>query len=147
MALPVPKIVIILSRFGYVIVPLGYAIGLVTGNVRLLILVHIPGGMAFGAEDTAIATYSLDCSTADTKARYYSILLTFEGLFAFSGSLFAGFVMEFLLNITGLTYEATDFHLILMVLLLLITVLRVIGASLHYWIHKNPLDFQLNFES
>jgi MFS family permease len=141
------KIVIILSRFGYAIVPLGYAMGLITGNVWMLILVNIPGGMAFGAEDTAIATYSLDCSTADTKARYYSLLLTFEGIFAFSGSLFAGFAMELLLNITGITYEAADFQLILMALLLIITVLRVLGASLHYWIHKNPLDFQLNFES
>ena len=64
------KIVIILSRFGYAIVPFGYALGLITGNVWFLVLVNIPGGMAFGSEDTAIATYSLDCSTADTRARY-----------------------------------------------------------------------------
>ncbi len=140
------KIVIILSRFGYAVVPLGYAIGLITGNIWFLILVHIPGGMAFGAEDTAIATYSLDCSTADTRARYYSILLTFEGIFAFAGSLFAGFAMEIMLNATGITYESSGFTLILIVLLLVITGLRVLGASLHRWMHKNPLDFQLNHQ-
>jgi MFS family permease len=138
------KIVLILSRFGYAVVPFGYALGLLTGNVWFLILVNIPGGLAFGAEDTAIASYSLDCSTIDTRARYYSILLTTEGIFAFSGSLFAGFLMEFLLNVTGITYESPGFESILITLLLLITTLRVFGASLHKFIYENPLEFNLN---
>lgn len=140
------KIVIMMSRFGYAVVPLGYALGLLTGNVWLLILVNIPGGLAFGAEDTAVASYSLDCSTHDTRARYYSILLTFEGILAFSGSLFSGILMEFLLNITGITYESPDFQSILIVLLLFITALRIFGASLHKFIYKNPLEFYLNDE-
>ena len=119
------KIVLMLSRFGYAIVPFGYALGLVTGNVWFLILVNIPGGFAFGAEDTSIASYALDCSTEDTRARYYSVLLTFEGIFAFSGSLFAGFAMEFLLGIAGITYEHPDFQGVLFVLLMLITVLKI----------------------
>jgi MFS family permease len=143
------KIVLTLSRFGYAVVPFGYALGLVTGNVWFLILVNIPGGFAFGAEDTSIASYALDCSTEETRARYYSVLLTFEGIFAFAGSLFAGFVMEFLLGIAGITYEHPDFHVVLFLLLMLITVLRLLSASLHKFVYKNPLDFNLetNLES
>ena len=137
------KIVLVLSRFGYAVVPFGYALGLVTGNVWFLILVNIPGGFAFGAEDTSIASYALDCSTAETRARYYSILLTFEGIFAFAGSLFAGISMEFLLGIAGISYQHPDFHAVLIILLLLITGLRLSSASLHKFIYKNPLDFNL----
>jgi MFS family permease len=138
------KIVLMTSRFGYAVVPFGYALGLLTGNVWILILVNIPGGLAFGAEDTAVASYSLDCSTSETRARYYSILLTFEGLLAFSGSLFSGFAMEFLLNLSGITYENPDFKSILVVLLLFITALRIFGASLHKFIYENPLSFNLD---
>ncbi|MHA2345266.1 MAG: MFS transporter [Candidatus Hodarchaeales archaeon] len=138
------KIVLMTSRFGYAVVPFGYALGLLTGNVWILILVNIPGGLAFGAEDTAVASYSLDCSTSETRARYYSILLTFEGLLAFSGSLFSGLAMEFLLNLSGITYESPDFKSILVVLLLFITALRIFGASLHRFIYENPLSFNLN---
>ncbi|MHA1237410.1 MAG: MFS transporter, partial [Candidatus Hodarchaeales archaeon] len=141
------KIVLVLSRFGYAVVPLGYALGLITGNVWFLILVNIPGGFAFGAEDTSIASYALDCSTEETRARYYSILLTFEGIFAFAGSLFAGISMEFLLGIAGISYEHPDFHIILIILLLLITGLRLTSASLHKFIYKNPLDFNLETNS
>jgi MFS family permease len=137
------KIVIMLSRFGYAIVPFGYAIGLVTGNVWFLLLVHIPGGFAFGAEDTSIASYALDCSTTETRARYYSVLLTFQGVFAFAGSLFAGFSMEFLLSSAGITYEHPEFQDVLFLLLLVITGLRLLSASLHKFIYKNPLDFNL----
>ncbi|MCK4848616.1 MAG: MFS transporter [Candidatus Heimdallarchaeota archaeon] len=143
------KIVLTFSRFGYAVVPFGYALGLITGNVWFLILVNIPGGFAFGAEDTSIASYALDCSTAETRARYYSILLTFEGVFAFAGSLFAGLSMEFLLGIAGITYQHPDFHIVLIILLLLITGLRLLSASLHKFVYKNPLDFNLetNWES
>ncbi len=137
------KIVIILSRFGYAIVPFGYAVGLVTGNVWFLLLVNIPGGFAFGAEDTAISSYSLDCSTVDTRARYYSILLTFEGVFAFTGSLFAGLLMEILLSMLHITDKDPGFENVLMILLLLITALRIIGAVFHKYIYSNPLDFEL----
>ncbi len=137
------KIVIILSRFGYAIVPFGYAVGLVTGNVWWLLLVNIPGGLAFGAEDTAISSYSLDCSTVDTRARYYSILLTFEGILAFTGSLFAGFLVEILLILLGITDKDPQFEFVLVVLLLLITGLRVLGAVLHRYMYTNPLDFEL----
>ncbi len=137
------KIVITLSRFGYAVVPFGYAIGLVTGNVWFLLLVNIPGGFAFGAEDTAISSYSLDCSTVDTRARYYSILLTFEGIFAFTGSLFAGLLMEVLLTVLRITDKDPKFEFVLVALLLLITALRIIGASFHKYIHANPLDFEL----
>ena len=132
-----------LSRFGYAVVPFGYAIGLLTGNVWILILVNIPGGFAFGAEDTAIASYALDCSTTETRARYYSVLLTFEGIFAFAGSLFAGFSMEFLLLTAGINYRHPDFQIVLFLLLLLITVLRILSASLHKFVYRNPLDFDL----
>ena len=138
------KIVITLSRFGYAVVPFGYAIGLVTGNVWFLILVNIPGGFAFGAEDTSIASYALDCSTPETRARYYSILLTFEGIFAFAGSLFAGFSMEFLLRVAGITYEHPDFRAVLFILLMLITGLRLLSASFHKFVYRNPLDFNLD---
>jgi len=137
------KIVLTLSRFGYVVVPFGYALGLVTGNVWFLILVNIPGGFAFGAEDTSIASYALDCSTTETRARYYSVLLTFEGIFAFAGSLFAGISMELLLGIGGITYEHPDFQVVLFILLIFIAGLRLLSASLHKFIYKNPLDFNL----
>ncbi|MHA1977667.1 MAG: MFS transporter [Candidatus Hodarchaeales archaeon] len=137
------KIVLIFSRFGYAIVPFGYAVGLVTGNVWFLLLVNIPGGLAFGAEDTAIASYSLDCSTPETRARYYSILLTFEGIFAFTGSLFAGLLVEILLTVLGITDKDPNFEFVLIVLLLLITVLRLIGAAFHKYVYPNPLDFEL----
>ncbi|MFX0051883.1 MAG: hypothetical protein ACFE8U_11395, partial [Candidatus Hermodarchaeota archaeon] len=134
---------IILSRIGYAVVPLGYALGLITGNVWFLVLVNIPGGLAFGAEDTAIATYSLDCSTEETKARYYSMLLTAEGISAFIGSLFSGFVMDVWLRISGINYDSSDFNFVLFVMLMIIASLRLVSASLHKFIYKNPLDFDL----
>ncbi len=137
------KIVLIFSRLGYVAVPLGYALGLVTGNIWWLILVNIPGGLAFGAEETSIASYSLDCSTADTKARYFSILLTGEGFSAFLGSLFSGFMMDLWLNITRIDYSSPDFNIILIIMLMIIASLRLISALLHKFIYKNPLDFEL----
>ena len=137
------KIVIIFSRIGYVAVPLGYALGLITGNIWWLILVNIPGGLAFGAEETCIASYSLDCSTSETQARYFSILLTGEGFSAFIGSLFAGFFMDLWLNISKIDYSSPDFNIILFIMLMLIASLRLISALLHKLIYKNPLDFEL----
>ncbi|MHA2074610.1 MAG: MFS transporter, partial [Candidatus Hodarchaeales archaeon] len=137
------KVVIILSRLGYAIVPLGYAMGLVTGNPWFLIAVNMPGGLAFGAEDTSIAAYSLDCSTEDTKGRYYSILLTVGGLCAFAGSLASGFIMDVWLRISGVDYDSPSFNTILFGMLMIITALRLISGSLHKLIYSNPLDFDL----
>ncbi|MFW9855709.1 MAG: MFS transporter [Candidatus Thorarchaeota archaeon] len=137
------KPVIIASRIAYTIVPIGYALGLLTGDVLFLLLVNIPGGMAFGAEDTAIATYSLDCSTTETKARYYSILLTFEGIAAFSGAIFSGLVMDIWLRLVGIDYSSTNFNIILISMLMFISILRFLTAILHGLIHANPLDFEL----
>ncbi len=135
------KIVLLISRLGYTVVPLGYALGLLTGNVWFFILVNIPGGFAFGAEDTSLATYSLDCSTEDTKARYYSILLTVEGICAFTGSLVTGLVMDLWQQSAGITISDAGFKLILFYLLMMITALRFISASLHKFVYNNPLDF------
>jgi predicted MFS family arabinose efflux permease len=99
--------------------------------------------MAFGAEDTAISTYSLDCSTADTKARYFSILLTAEGIAAFSGSIFSGLLMDTWLRLAGIDYSSLGFNTILFIMLLFISLLRFSTASLHGFIHPNPLDFEL----
>ncbi|MHA2224964.1 MAG: MFS transporter [Candidatus Hodarchaeales archaeon] len=140
------KSVILFSRLGYTVVPLGYALGLVTGNVWLLILVNIPGGFVFGAEDTSIATYSLDCSTEDTKGRYYSLLLTTGGISAFAGSLFSGFVMDMWLRVSGINYNSPSFNEILFYMLLMIGTLRFISASLHKFIYSNPLDFAIQEE-
>lgn len=137
------KIIIIMSRLGYTVVPLGYALGLITGNVWFLVLVNIPGGLAFGAEDTSIATYSLDCSTEETKARYYSMLLTAEGISAFAGSLFSGFIMDMWLRVSGISYDSPDFNFVLFVMLMVIAVLRLVSASLHKFIYRNPLDYNL----
>ncbi|MCK5611437.1 MFS transporter, partial [Candidatus Pacearchaeota archaeon] len=138
------KIVILLSRLGYTVVPLGYALGLITGNIWFLMLANIIGGFAFGAEDTSIATYSLDCSTEETKGRYYSILLTAGGISAFAGSLFAGFVMDIWLRVAGIDYNSPDFNVILFLMLMMIAILRVVSASLHKFIYSNPLDFELD---
>ena len=137
------KIVILFSRMGYTTVPLGYAIGLVTGNPWFLVLANILGGFAFGAEDTSVATYSLDCSTEETKGRYYSILLTAGGLSAFIGSLSAGFVMDIWLRIAEIDYNSPDFNIVLFIMLMLIALLRIISASLHKFIYSNPLDYAL----
>ncbi|MFX1506365.1 MAG: MFS transporter [Promethearchaeota archaeon] len=138
------KIVILFSRMGYTIVPLGYAIGLVTGNAWFLVIANILGGFAFGAEDTSVATYSLDCSTEETKGRYYSILLTAGGFSAFAGSLSAGFVMDIWLRLTGIDYNSPDFNTVLFIMLILIALLRIISASLHKFIYPNPLDYELD---
>jgi MFS family permease len=138
------KIVILFSRLGYTTVPLGYAIGLVTGNAWFLVLANILGGFAFGAEDTSVATYSLDCSTEETKGRYYSILLTAGGLSAFIGSLSAGFVMDIWLRISGIDYNSPDFNVVLFIMLMLIALLRVVSASLHKFLYSNPLDYELD---
>ncbi|MHA2247301.1 MAG: MFS transporter [Candidatus Hodarchaeales archaeon] len=138
------KIVILFSRLGYTAVPLGYALGLITGNIWFLVLVNIIGGFAFGAEDTSIATYSLDCSTEETKGRYYSILLTAGGISAFAGSLFSGFVMDIWLRMAGIDYNSLDFNVILFLMLMMIAFLRVVSASLHKFIYSNPLDFELD---
>jgi MFS family permease len=136
------KSVLWLSRLGYVVVPIGYAIGLIAGEPLYLVIVAIPGGLAFGAEETSISTYSLDCSTEETKARYYSILLTAEGVTATLGSLFSGFLMQFLLVLLG----DGAFFVILFYLLMLIGLLRFISAMLHAFIHSNPLDFEFNLQ-
>ncbi len=138
------KIVIISSRLGYAIVPLGYAIGLVTGNPWILVAVNIPGGLVFGAEETSIAAYALDCSTEDTKGRYYSLLLTAEGICAFAGSLFAGFIMDLWLRLGDINYDSPEFNIILFVMLMLITTLRLVSGGLHKLIYSNPLDYNLN---
>ncbi len=131
------KNVLWLSRLGYTLVPISYSLGLFFQQPLFLICGNIPGGFAFGAEETSIATYSLDCSTEETKARYFSILLTAEGITAFIGSLFSGFVMEALLII----YGSDAFFLILSVMLALITVLRFASAMLHGFIYPNPLEY------
>ena len=138
------KVVLMLSRLGYTTVPLGYALGLLTGNPWFLVLVNIPGGLAFGAEDTSIATYALDCSTEETKARYYSMLLTVGGVCAFAGSLFSGFVMDLWLRIAGIDYNSPDFNVILFTMLIIIATLRLVTASFHKFIYSNPLDFELD---
>ncbi|MFX1285504.1 MAG: MFS transporter [Promethearchaeota archaeon] len=138
------KIIILFSRLGYTTVPLGYAIGLVTGNVWYLILANILGGLAFGAEDTNVATYSLDCSTEETKGRYYSILLTAGGISAFVGSLFAGFIMDIWLRIADINYNSADFNVVLFFMLIIIAILRFVSASLHKFLYSNPLDFELD---
>jgi MFS family permease len=137
------KVVILFSRMGYTTVPLGYAIGLVTGNPWFLVLANILGGFAFGAEDTSVATYSLDCSTEETKGRYYSILLTAGGISAFIGSLSAGFVMDIWLRLAGIDYNSPDFNIVLFIMLMLIALLRIVSASLHKFIYSNPLDYEL----
>ncbi|NHJ01398.1 MAG: MFS transporter [Candidatus Heimdallarchaeota archaeon] len=137
------KIILLISRLGYTVVPLGYAAGLVTGNVWFLILGNIPGGLAFGAEETSIATYSLDCSTEDTKGRYYSILLTAEGFSAFIGSLSAGIIMDIWLQLSHIDYQTPEFNTVLFILLLGIAAIRFISASLHKLIYPNPLDYIL----
>lgn len=133
------KTVLWISRLGYAVVPLFYALGLVTNDPLYLIIGAFPGGLAFGAEETSLATYSLDCSTEETKARYYSILLTAEGVTATLGSLFSGFLMQLLLVLFG----DGAFFVILFSLLLFIGLLRFVSAMLHAFIYKNPLDFQL----
>ncbi|MFX0014946.1 MAG: MFS transporter [Promethearchaeota archaeon] len=138
------KIVILYSRLGYVTVPIGYAIGLLTGNPWYLVVANILGGFAFGAEDTSIATYCLDCSTEETKGRYYSMLLTAGGICAFLGSLSAGFVMDLWLRIAGINYNSPDFNVILFLMLILIATLRMVSASLHKFIFSNPLDFEFD---
>ncbi len=138
------KIVILFSRLGYTTVPLGYAIGLITGNVWFLVLANILGGLAFGAEDTSIATYSLDCSTEETKGRYYSILLTTGGISAFAGSLFSGFVMDIWLIVADINYNSPDFNVILFMMLIMIAILRFVSASTHKFVYSNPLDFELD---
>jgi MFS family permease len=138
------KIVILFSRLGYTTVPLGYAMGLVTGNPWFLVLANILGGFAFGAEDTSVATYSLDCSTEETKGRYYSMLLTAGGLCAFIGSLFSGFIMDIWLRVAGIDYNSLDFNVVLFFMLIMIALLRVVSASLHKFIYSNPLDFELD---
>ncbi len=138
------KIVITLSRVGYAIVPLGYALGLVTGNPLFLIGVNIPGGLFFGAEDTCIAAYSLDCSTEDTKGRYYSMLLTTEGLCAFAGSLSAGFIMDLWLRLGDIDYDSLEFNVILFVMLMVIMILRLVAGILHKFIYSDPLDYNFN---
>ena len=138
------KIIILFSRLGYATVPLGYAIGLVTGNAWYLVVANILGGFAFGAEDTSIATYSLDCSTEETKGRYYSILLTAGGLSAFIGSLSSGFIMDIWLRVAGINYNSPDFNVVLFFMLMLIALLRVVSASLHKFIYSNPLDYDLD---
>jgi len=135
------KMVLLVSRLGYTVVPFGYALGLLTGNVWFFILVNIPGGFAFGAEDTSISTYSLDCSTEDTKARYYSILLTVEGICAFTGSLVTGLVMDLWQRSAGVSIGDPGFKIILFYILIIITVLRFVTASLHKFVYDNPLDF------
>ncbi|MFW9779074.1 MAG: MFS transporter [Candidatus Heimdallarchaeota archaeon] len=137
------KPVLIASRVAYTLVPVGFAIGLLTGDILFLLLANIPGGMAFGAEETAIATYSLDCSTTETRARYYSILLTFEGIAAFSGAIFAGLLMDIWLKLAGIDYSSIGFNTILFSLLIFIAILRFATAILHGLIHANPLDFEL----
>ena len=123
---------------------LSYALGLLTGNPWFLVLVNIPGGLAFGAEDTSIATYALDCSTEETKARYYSILLTVGGMCAFAGSLFSGLIMDVWLTIAGIDYNSPDFNVILFIMLIMIATLRLVTASFHRFIYSNPLDFELD---
>ncbi|MFX1255860.1 MAG: MFS transporter [Promethearchaeota archaeon] len=140
------KIILWISRLLYPTVPIGYAIGLITGDPWIFVLVSIPGGLAIGAEETSLATYSLDCSTEDTKARYFSFLLTAEGFAAFTGSLISGFIMDILLRITGITYTDAGFATILFVMLAVITILRTIGGLMHGLIYPNPLDFSLDLE-
>ncbi|MFX1535615.1 MAG: MFS transporter [Promethearchaeota archaeon] len=140
------KIILWISRMLYPAVPIGYAIGLITGNAWIFVLVSIPGGLGFGAEETSLATYSLDCSTEDTKARYFSFLLTAEGIAAFSGSLISGFIMDIFLRITGITYTDAGFATILFVMLAVITILRIVSGLMHGYIYPNPLDFSLDLE-
>lgn len=137
------KNVLWISRVSYTIVPLGYAFGLIFQNPLILIAVNIPGGLAFGAEETAISTYSLDCSTEETKGRYFSMLLTVQGITAFIGSLFAGIVMDILLRI----YGSDSLFSVLFFCLIMIAVLRFVSGMLHKYVYDNPLDFVIELSN
>ncbi|MHA1170290.1 MAG: MFS transporter, partial [Candidatus Hodarchaeales archaeon] len=134
------KIVIWLARLSFVTVPLLYAAGLLTDDPLYLLIAAFPSGFALGAEETSISAYCLDCSTEDTKGRYYSMLLTAEGITAFAGSLFSGFLFQFFLGMFGVEAEFS----ILFFMLIFIGFLRFISAMMHFNIYKKPLDFELD---
>ncbi len=119
------KPVLILTRLMYVTVPLLTLFSLLTGEYYWLILSSIGGGIARGSDDTVLAAYTLDCSTPDTMARYYSILLTVGGIIMFIFSLFSGLLLDIISSIV------TSFTEALVIMLVIITIARFLGVLLH----------------
>jgi MFS family permease len=98
------KEVLLLSRAIYFTVPACYFLGLLVDAYIFLFIGGITGGIALGGEEVSLVSYSLDCSTDDTKATYYSILLFTEGWIMFSGSIMAGITMS-VLQALGMNFK------------------------------------------
>jgi MFS family permease len=126
------KEVLFLSRILYFTVPAFYFLGLLADIYIFLFIGGITGGIALGGEEVSLISYSLDCSTEDTKATYYSILLFTEGWVMFLGSIIAGIIMSVLqaLNVS--------FNVVLLLMLGTISFLRLVFAALHVFLHPNP---------
>ncbi|MFW9916395.1 MAG: MFS transporter [Candidatus Thorarchaeota archaeon] len=126
------KEVLLLSRTLYFTVPVCYFLGLLVDAYIFLFLGGITGGIALGGEEVSLISYSLDCSTDDTKATYYSILLFTEGWIMFSGSIIAGITMS-ILQALGMNFNA-----VLLLMLAIISFLRLVFAVLHSFLYPNP---------
>ncbi len=120
------KSVLILTRFMYVTVPLLTLVSLLTGDYFWLIFSSLGGGIARGSDDTVLAAYTLDCSTPDTMARYYSILLTVGGIIMFISSLASGLILDIMTSVVSSFTEA------LLLMLAFITMARFVGVLLHF---------------
>ncbi len=127
------KEVLLLSRALYFTVPAFYFLGLLVDTYIFLFIAGITGGIALGGEEVSLISYSLDCSTEETKATYYSILLFTEGWVMFLGSIIAGIIMSVLqaLNVS--------FKAVLLLMLAMISFLRLVFAVLHTFLHPNPM--------
>ncbi|MHA2233236.1 MAG: MFS transporter, partial [Candidatus Hodarchaeales archaeon] len=126
------KRVLLISRIMYFTVPGLYFLGMFADAFIFLFIGGITGGFALGGEEVSIISYSLDCSTEETKATYYSILLFTEGWVMFTGSILAGIIMSVLQTI-GIEFEA-----VLLLMLAMITLLRILFALLHFFLDSTP---------
>lgn len=127
------KEVLLLSRALYFTVPAFYFLGLFVDAYIFLFMGGVTGGIALGGEEVSLISYSLDCSTEETKATYYSILLFTEGWVMFLGSLMAGIIMS-VLQASNMSFEA-----VLLTMLATISFLRLVFAVLHSFLHPNPV--------
>ncbi len=126
------KTVLIITRSLFVAVPLTAFLSLVTGDYLWLLMSSVAGGIGVGGDDAVLTSYTLDCSSSDTMARHYSILLTLGGIIMFVASLFSGFLFDVINTLF-------EFRMALEAMLLLISGARLVGVLTHLLL-KKPIN-------
>ena len=116
------KPLLIFFRLGLITVPLVYAIA---PNIETLIVVGAFWGIVNALGSASVIAYLLDVSPQELRGSYIAVYNLIVGVITFVGSLIGGYLSDFTIGAFGLFTG-------LLVVYMISTVGRAIGAGLHF---------------